>query len=461
MPARSKESGVCLCGAENQAYACPERRIRRMPGKDGTLMQKNRKAAKWSRLDNAAKIFPSSSRKTDTSVFRFYCELREDVERGFLQEAVLSAIRQFPHFQSVMRKGAFWYYLEQSDLVPTVVEEQGPVCSRIYEGDNSTLLFEVSYRENRINLEIYHALSDGTGALQFLKTIVYYYLKAVHGDRLSKDLVFLESDASHTEKESDSFSKYYQKEKGKKERHVTGVYRLQYPKNGTDTLQVIEAVMSVKEVLKSAHQYHATLTTFLTAVFIQAIHKEMSVGSLKKPVVIMVPVNLRQFFPSETTKNFFGLIDISYDFSKSSGELPDILEEISRNLKEKLTKEYLSAKMNRLAAIERNPFAKIAPLPLKNISLKIARAVEERNQTAVISNVGKVTMPQELAEYISLFGVLASTLKLQVCMCSFGDNLNVSFTSAFVSTDIQKNFVRFLSKQGVDVTIRSNEFYKG
>lgn len=52
----------------------------------------------WRRLDNAAKLFPAASSKRDTRVFRFYCELKEDIQQEILQKAVdrtLKNIRSF------------------------------------------------------------------------------------------------------------------------------------------------------------------------------------------------------------------------------------------------------------------------------------------------------------------------------------------------------------------------------
>lgn len=418
-----------------------------------------KKIRKWSRLDNAAKIFPSTSKKTDTCVFRFYCELKEKVVPERLQTALNSAIKEFPDFRCAMRKGAFWYYLEETAAFPTVTNENTAVCSQIYDGDNSALLFNVSYCHNRINLEIFHALADGTGALGFLKTIVYYYLKDIHSDNLPPQIVFMENDSSYTQKNDDSFSKYYRKMNRKQDKPPRRVYNL-YSKTGdAENVGVTEAIVSVKEVIAAAHAHNTTLTVFLTAVFFDAIQKEMSLEDKKKPVVIIVPVNLRQYFPSSTMRNFFGLIDISYDFSVNSGDFEDIIKKVSDDFKEKLTKDKLEIRMNKLAGIERNFFAKIAPLPLKDVALRGARRLDEKNRTAVISNVGKVTMPTELADMIDFFGVLASTLTLQLCVCSYMDKLQIGFTSTLVSVDIQKNFIRTLADNGITGTIRSNDFY--
>ena len=125
-------------------------------------------SAPWSRLDNAAKIFPSTVEGADTRVFRF--------DPYVLQSAAENAAASYPNFNVIMKKGLFWYYLESCDLKPQVSEESLPVCAAIYEDDVRSLLYRITYYGKRINLEVFHVLADGTGALMFLKTIVYRYI---------------------------------------------------------------------------------------------------------------------------------------------------------------------------------------------------------------------------------------------------------------------------------------------
>ena len=131
---------------------------------------------KWEKLDNAAKIFPSTANRRDTKVFRFSCELYENVDKSILQSALDKTLKEFPIFKSAMRKGLFWYYLKPFDVPAKVTEEHTPPCSAIYDPNKYSLLFNVTYFKKRINLEVYHSLTDGTGAMQFLKTLVFYYI---------------------------------------------------------------------------------------------------------------------------------------------------------------------------------------------------------------------------------------------------------------------------------------------
>ncbi|MGN1411733.1 MAG: hypothetical protein ACI4WH_04380 [Oscillospiraceae bacterium] len=420
--------------------------------------RKIQKSKSWAKLDNAAKIFPSTIEKTDTRVFRFYCELKEDINPQTLQVAVEHTLENFPNFKMTMKRGAFWYYLEEIDATPIVTVENKAVCSPIYDENKKDLLFNVTYFKNRINLEVYHVITDGTGALHFLQNIVATYLLETHRENF-KDNIPIVDDATVTQRSSDSFDKYYTKNKNSKQTPKRKAHNLKMDKRDAECVQIIEGIVSTKQVIDIAHKYHTTLTVYLTAIFIQSIAKEMTIQQMKKPIVIMVPVNLRNYFPSETARNFFGMIGVSYDFSKQDGSLEDIIKEVDKSFKHELTKEQLIIRMNNFASLERNPFIKIVPRPIKNIVLRISRHIKDLNETAVISNIGRIIMPDVLEPYIDKFGVLISTLKLQLCICSYKDNLQIGFTSSFISTDIQKNFFRELSKNGVSIEIRTNDYY--
>ena len=162
----------------------------------------------WNRLDNAAKIFPPNSNKRDTKTFRFACQLKEPVCPQLLQDALDQTAEQFPIFCSVMKHGFFWCYLERSSQRVLVTEENLPPCSPLYDYAMRNVLFRVSYYGPRINLEVYHALTDGTGAMEFLKFLVSQYLKLRYPKEL-KEFTPAGYDASQDQQTEDSFLKYY------------------------------------------------------------------------------------------------------------------------------------------------------------------------------------------------------------------------------------------------------------
>lgn len=422
---------------------------------------KHKKKVEWTRLDNASKIFPATYNHIDTKVFRLACELFEDVDPGVLQKSLDTTMKSFPFYRSVLRRGMFWYYFETSDLKPVVEKEHTPVCASIYHQDKNNLLFRVSYYQKRINLEVFHALSDGAGALWFFQTLLYHYLLLKHRKDLKDRPPALEYSASISKRMDDSFERYFTgeklliKKKAKRtKKKYSRSYRIQGNRTEENRMNLIEGSLSVKDLLNKAHEYHTTLTIFITALLIYSIYQEMPAKGKSQPVVLSIPINLRQFFHSETTRNFFSTMEIGYGFGEK--DFSALIQGVKEGFQRELTEEELHTKLNRLISLEKNPFIRIFPLPMKNMILRLANKRKDRGITTSLSNIGSIPMPTEYKPYIKQFSLCTSARRPQVCLCSYGDRLVISFTSPFRETEIQRRFFQFLSTGGIDIEISSN-----
>ena len=415
------------------------------------------KRAYWRSLDNAAKLFSAASSPKETRVFRFYCELKEEVKEEILQEALNQTIQKYPVFLSVMRKGLFWHYLEKSELRPVVREEYKEPCSSLYVRDKKTLLFEVTYYKKRINFEVFHALTDGTGATEFLRELVKNYLYLIHEEDL-EPVELSNQYLTVKDQEDDSFSRYYDPDFPRKKKKKIRAVQIKKGGKGYEELQINEASMSVKELLGIAREKKVSMSVLLTAAFICAIHEEMSRMQEKKPVILMVPVNLRKIFPSDSMLNFFGYIEPGYQFGGGKDSFEDVLEAVKLYFQENLSKEHMAGRMNELIAIEKHKILKWAPLELKNRCIRAGAKMAEQEVTAVLSNMSVVKMPEDYAQYIEKFGVYTSTNRTELCICSFQDTLSLGFTSRYDSTNIQRNFYRILKELGASVKVEEPDF---
>ena len=415
------------------------------------------KRAYWRSLDNAAKLFSAASSPKYTRVFRFYCELKEEVKEEILQEALNQTIQKYPVFLSVMRKGLFWHYLEKSELRPVVREEYKEPCSSLYVRDKKTLLFEVTYYKKRINFEVFHALTDGTGATEFLRELVKNYLYLIHEEDL-EPVELSNQYLTVKDQEDDSFSRYYDPDFPRKKKKKIRAVQIKKGGKGYEELQINEASMSVKELLGIAREKKVSMSVLLTAAFICAIHEEMSRMQEKKPVILMVPVNLRKIFPSDSMLNFFGYIEPGYQFGGGKDSFEDVLEAVKLYFQENLSKEHMAGRMNELIAIEKHKILKWAPLELKNRCIRAGAKMAEQEVTAVLSNMSVVKMPEDYAQYIEKFGVYTSTNRTELCICSFQDTLSLGFTSRYDSTNIQRNFYRILKELGASVKVAEPDF---
>lgn len=410
----------------------------------------------WRKLDNAALAFPLVTGENDTRVFRFYCQLKEEVDSDILQQALDRTMEKYPLFQAVLRKGLFWFYLEHSHIRALVKPETEPPCSRLYIPDKKSLLFQVSYYKERINFEVFHALTDGTGAMHFLQELVQNYLILAHPKENFPE-IGRDKKTGRGNIEEDSFSQYYSSDIPKNREKKKAAVKLKGEKLVHSDMHISEVVLSVKEVHQKARSYGVSITVLLTAVMLCSIREEIPKNQQKRPVTLMIPVNLRNYFPSQSMTNFFGWIEVGYTFSDTT-TFEEVLADVKRQFEQELEKDKIAMHMNDYVRIEKNILVRAVPLEIKKYFLMIGANLGSRSITAVYSNIGIIRLPEEYREYIRHFGIFASTNSLQMCSCSYGDEMVLGFTSKIPDDSIQRNFRRMLSEEEIPHRELKNDF---
>lgn len=414
----------------------------------------------WYKLDNAAKIYPAISGPGSSSIFRVAVLLKQDVDPQVLQEALKIAAPRFPTLSVRMKKGLFWYFFESNPETPMVTVEKAPPCRAIKPDENNGYLFRVSYYKKRISLEVFHALTDGTGALVFLKTLVSQYLMLKgYGVFTYAGILDCEDYPSVSETE-DSFSKYSgaksdSKWKEEKAYHVYGT------KMPSEYLEVVHGIIPLNDFIKLARESNVTLTMYIAALIIYSIYStQLSNRKSYAPVKVSIPVNLRQYFPSKTLRNFSAFVNVGINFSGQEYTFEQILNAVSETMKSEVQPDKLIGKISANVKAEKNIFMRLAPLVLKNVVLRTAYNAYGENQfTCSFSNLGAIKLPEEMEQYIERFefvlGAPASNL-LNCTACSFKDDLIITFTKMMHETDLERFFFRYLTKQGLSVTIETN-----
>ena len=77
------------------------------------MAKREKQTLRWVRLDNAAKIYPAARRRNWSNVYRQSVTFTEPVDEAVLQEALNVTVKRFPSIAARLRKGLFWYYLQQ------------------------------------------------------------------------------------------------------------------------------------------------------------------------------------------------------------------------------------------------------------------------------------------------------------------------------------------------------------
>lgn len=422
------------------------------------------KKKNWFLLDNAAKIFPCTSNKNNPHMFSVSVTLVEDINEIILQETIDTVLSRFPSFKVKLKKGLFWFYLEENLNEYKVSETPANMFDFNWLKHKNDYLFNLSYYKNKITLVVFHTLSDGTGAMEFLKTIVYQYLKLTGKKITDEGLIKLPDAPSVNGEVKDNFVKYYDKntEKPPKEENAYHIEGTHYENGGVG---IVIGTASVEEVKKLAKQYDVTLTTYLCALFSYAAYLDAYSPDkpIKKPIKLFVPVNMRKIFKDETMRNFAGYVRLNTYFTHNL-TLEDIILDYKQQMEEKVTKDYLIKASNANVRMERNWFLRITPLCIKNIAMRIGYNILGDNiQTVSVSNLGVIKFPKSMEKYIVNVGFdlgASYLITKNLGVSSYKDKLNLSFCSSIIETGLEQKFFKLLTNQGVNVEVVSNYWEK-
>ena len=411
----------------------------------------------WYKLDNVAKVFLATLSKRDTRTLRICCTLKEDIDPDTLQNAVLLAIQDRPQVQVRIRRGIFWHYLEDTDLEPKVCEEHDKICPLLYVPAKAMLHYQVTYFRKRINLDIFHALADGTGAMEFLNIIVLHYLKLRHPGQFED--VTIHSGASEDDLSQDSYKKFFGKielsrsESYGKACHPGGL-KLPY-----DQLQFFEIHMPTDQILPKAKALKVSLTSYLGAAWMLAIRDDMPTRRKNLPVTVSLPVNLRNYYPSQTGRNFFNNVSVSHIFDKEIS-LDELAVEFDAEFKSLLTEENIKKQMDSFETMEF--FAPARPVPLFIKQPVVRHFTKKSNQkvSMVLSNMGIQRPPKELDEYIDTYTGFCSSNNLFSTIFSCHGDLSLGVASPYMNTTVVKNLVRRLTDLGIEIKLHATEVYR-
>lgn len=404
----------------------------------------------WYRLDNVGKFYSSQAGSSAQTVFRYAATLVDEVNPGILQHALEKTVDLFPSFNVCLRSGMFWHYLEQATKPPVVSQENLPICFGLHV-DAKSILFRVSYHQARINLEVSHMVSDGRGSLSFFKALLQFYIEECYD---IKD-VPLEYDGSDYQKSEDSFDKYFERDKAAST-HAPKVYRLMGWRDVADPT-FMEYHLPVHRVLDLARSYKVSMTALAIAAVMCAIRAEMPQRERKRAIRLDVPVDLRQFFKSTTTKNFFGLAFVSYVPGDIDESVEEIAAQVQAQLKIGTEAEHLKPRMNRMIALEKNPLLRLAPLFVKDFLLEVGSHHTARETTTTVSNLGQITLHERLMPFVRDMALLTSTTGINFLLCSFGDDLSIGISTVYSNPDVIKNFCRYFSSHGIEGYININK----
>lgn len=412
----------------------------------------------WRRLDNSAKIFPISAGKRYSTVFRFSAVLKEKINPERLKKSVMIALDKYTSFKVRMKSGVFWNYFEHNFKEPIIEEEKDYPCKYIDFKRNNNYLFKVTYFDKKINIDIFHSLTDGNNGNLFFKEIIYTYIELSHPKLFEEELRSIRKYEYNTE---DSYMENYDK-KAKSNASSKKAYILQGEKIKLGAVSAIHEIISTSDLKQICKEEDCTVTQYLSAVLIYSIYEEnYKKNKGEKPIKVCIPVNLKKYFPnSKTMSNFFSYITLEVEMKKDNIDtFEKILQFVKDDFKKRLTEEEIRRTMSANVKIGTNPFIKFIPLFLKKAIVRLGYIEIRKYTTITYSNVGRIGIIGKYKPYIDSFLMLIApepVEKIKCSSCTFEDKMVFTFTSILDNSDIEKRFYEFLIARGIKVKIESN-----
>ena len=342
---------------------------------------------RWDKLDNTAHLFPSIAGENMTNVYRISVTLKEDIQKEYLQQALDMVLPKFDGFNVRLRTGVFWYYFEENGKkAPRVTEETMFPCRFIQPNRNHNYLFRVTYYKKRINLEVFHVLTDGMGGINFLRELTYQYLRLVHPELGGQDGLSVDTSLSR----EDSFVRNYKKGRpggfNKEKAYLIHEDRLPAGEFG-----LMHGRMPVQQLKEVAHRYHASLNEYLVTVFVWSVYTQLLHGMPGgRPIRVAVPVNLRPYFDSITTKNFFVMVSAEFAPQKNEYTFAEILTITKDSLRAQINKEHLEKIFSYNVSNELMVVARAVPLFLKNLAMRLVYTQSALANTTTVTNIGNI-----------------------------------------------------------------------
>ena len=417
----------------------------------------------WYRLDNAALIFPAIIRKNWNNVFRVAVTLTEPVDPEILSRAAADLKPRFPTIFVRLKSGFFWYYLETVKEAPRAEQDYAYPLTHMTRKQLQTCCVRILYYENRIAVEMFHSVTDGTGGMAFLKNLAARYLELKHGIRIPPEKGIVDwQEAPKNEETRDCFQ-LCGAPVGIGRAEATA-YRLSGNPEEDHARHIIMGIVPTDVLIGKAHEQGVTVTAYLAAVMAEAVRDRQVMDGKPpkqlKPVKITIPVNLRKTFGLDTMRNFALAVNIGFDPKLGEYSHEQICKLMYHQLGAEATPQRMAGRVTTNVALQRSMPIRVIPLPLKKMCMRLVYAISGESKGCLnISNMGPIVLPDEMAKYIERFEFVIGVQYSYPNNCSvvsWNGKTYISMIRGIQESELERLFFSRLVELGIPVEVESD-----
>jgi hypothetical protein len=413
----------------------------------------------WYELDAFAKTYSSIISEGRTTCFRLSALFTENIDIKILKEVSNFLEKKYPFYNSELKKGIFWNYLQQKKTHFMIRKEVTYPCTDIRK-DNP---LRIIYFNNKISIEIAHFLTDGKGALLFFQDLIEKYLEEKYfceKTNFQKIEEILESSGETEKIKKNEYVDLYEKylKKVSKETTIKSAFHLPIKILEKGQYHVTTGEISINDLKAESKKYGTTIGKYLLAVYFKILLDRYS--QAKNPIVIGVPVDLRKIFEETTYRNFFINITPSVDASLGAYSLSEIITYLDNYFALKITKKEFYKSIYKAMNPIGNMIIKSVPYLIKRLFFPfIFDYYGERGYTTGFSNLGIFKIDKKYEKFLKGLRFLpppSKRCKIKMGVISDNQKIYVNFGNLTANYDIERDFFIYLRKRGIKSKIITN-----
>lgn len=327
-----------------------------------------------------------STRRDDPHAIRMMIRLCDPIDRSVLRKAVDMTMQRYPYFCVRLRKKGRQYVFAENTQ-PVVISDTLKGTELNSESSNYHMI-AFSAEGDRIVLDLFHGLTDGIGAYEVIRTLLYYYCSARYDEKLSREGIRLAGDVISAEEWDDPVAAVRgfpapQPSEMAPALDLTGVLQLRNDRSKT----VYSIALSEAEFMSFNAKHKGSPGTMTALLLSRAVAKLNP--DADAPIRSILCVNQRKAFRAPAAhQSLVGFSMLEYDDVLRNLPIDRQVQEFRRRVFEQSCDEtILSGAKAAVSIIEM-----LENMETDQQRLDAMSAADEmlnRNMTAVISYVGK------------------------------------------------------------------------
>ena len=382
---------------------------------------------------------------------------RETIQYDCMQRALERAAMRYKLFHSVLASTGEGLIFQESSQKPVLKRDNRKY--RLGSEELAHFPYRVSCQEKELTISLHHGITDGYGAVEFTKTLLYYYLLEAGKPVTDEGIIRLNEIPYDTQAEDElAYVKYYDPDVMAPQKETGSVVPFALPvkywdEEGQYIYRHFKITLSAEEILKSARSSSATAV--VNALICKSFAKAYDLE--EKLLISSITSDFRKLLPSRTLQNFSGYIISFYSPNTHPLSLEETASAMKGIIQMNNTKENAILQIRETTEVGQ----RIIKMPTQKLfeeksAVRHAKKAVRQSLGYLLTNIGRPDIPLSMAQWIEdmeLY-VPAVTSPIVIGMNTVNDKMTLSISQSFEDDALIHTFQSVCSDYGFSVEVK-------